>query len=100
MSIQTDSLQAIGDPTRRAILKLLRGGSMTAGDVAAKFELSKPTLSHHFKTLEAAGLVRSQRNGNHIVYTLQANVIEDMAADLLELVADFKKATHRKKERS
>src|SRR6185437_15269866 len=77
--------QALADPTRRAILKLLRGGSRTAGEIAEAFELSKPTLSHHFRVLQEAGLVRSERRGTFIVYTLQSNVIEDLAAELYEL---------------
>ncbi len=77
--------QALADPTRRAILKLLRRGSRTAGEIADEFHLSKPTLSHHFKVLEAAGLVRSERRGTFIVYTLQSSVLEDLAAELLEL---------------
>ncbi len=77
--------EALSDPTRRAILKKLRGGSRTAGELADEFHLSKPTLSHHFKVLRAAGLVRSERRGTNIVYTLQANVIEELAAELLDL---------------
>src|SRR5277367_5458690 len=77
--------QALADPTRRAILQLLRGGSRTAGEIAEAFELSKPTISHHFRVLETAGLVRSERRGTFVVYTLQSNVLEDLAAELLEL---------------
>ncbi|HSQ66440.1 MAG TPA: autorepressor SdpR family transcription factor [Polyangiaceae bacterium] len=79
--------EALGDPTRRAILKKLRAGSLTAGEIADEFHLSKPTLSHHFKVLRAAGLVRSERRGTSIVYTLQANVIEELAAELMDLAA-------------
>lgn len=78
---------ALADPTRRGILKLLRGGSRTAGDVAGAFELSKPTISHHLRLLEEAGLVRSERRGTSIVYTLQANALEELAAELLDLAA-------------
>ena len=81
--------QALSDPTRRAVLKLLRSGSRTAGEIAAEFHLTKPTLSHHFRVLEAAGLVRSERRGTSVVYTLQSNVLEDLAAELLELTAGF-----------
>ncbi len=77
---------ALSDPTRRAILKRLRGGSRTAGELAAEFDLSKPTLSHHFRTLKEAGLVRAERRGTSVVYTLQANVLEELAAELLDLV--------------
>lgn len=77
---------ALADPTRRKILRLLRSGSLTAGEIAERFHLSKPTLSHHFRVLRAAGLVRSERRGTSIVYTLQSNALEDLAAELLELV--------------
>jgi ArsR family transcriptional regulator, arsenate/arsenite/antimonite-responsive transcriptional repressor len=78
---------ALADPTRRAILKLLRSGSRTAGEIADAFDLTKPTLSHHFRILRGAGLVRAERRGTSVVYTLQSNVIEDVAAELLELVS-------------
>jgi DNA-binding transcriptional ArsR family regulator len=82
--------QALADPTRRAILKQLREGSRTAGEIADAFHLTKPTLSHHFKVLEAAGLVRSERRGTFVVYTLQSNVLEDLAAEVLELSAGLR----------
>ncbi len=82
--------QALADPTRRAILALLRSGSRNAGEIAEEFHLSKPTLSHHFKVLEAAGLVRSERRGTFVVYTLQSSVIEDLAAELLELTTGLR----------
>lgn len=78
---------ALADPTRRQILKLLRKGSMTAGELAETFQLSKPTLSHHFRILRAAGLVRTERRGTTIVYTLQANALEELAAEILELAS-------------
>lgn len=79
--------EALADATRRAILKRLRGGSLTAGEIAEEFHLSKPTLSHHFRVLKAAGLVRSERRGTNIVYTLQTNVVEELAAELLDLAS-------------
>ena len=78
---------ALADPTRRKIVRMLRGGSLTAGEIAARFELSKPTLSHHFRALRAAGLVRAERQGTSIVYTLQSNILEDLATELLELAS-------------
>jgi DNA-binding transcriptional ArsR family regulator len=85
MKTKRSPFEALADPTRRAILKRLRGGSLTAGEIAETFHLTKPTLSHHFRVLEIAGLVRSERHGTRIVYTLQANVLEELAAELLEL---------------
>lgn len=85
MSTKTSPFAALADPTRRAVLKLLRTGSKTAGEIAETFHLTKPTLSHHFRVLRSAGLVRAERRGTTIVYTLQSNVLEDVATELLEL---------------
>lgn len=76
---------ALGDPTRRAIIRLLRDGSKGAGELAETFELSKPTLSHHFAVLRTAGLVRAERIGTRVVYTLQSNAAQDLAAAVFEL---------------
>ena len=81
----TSLFAALGDPTRRAIIRMLRSGSMGAGDLASAFELSKPTLSHHFAVLRAAGLLRAERQGTRIVYTLQTNAVEDLTAAVLDL---------------
>ena len=95
MAGDPNAFQALADPTRRAILKLLSKGSLTAGEIAAHFPLAKPTLSHHFKVLEGAGLVRFERRGTSIVYTLQSNVLEDLAAALLELTSSLGTARKR-----
>lgn len=76
---------AIADPTRRALLRALRDGSRTAGDLASPFHLSKPTLSHHLKVLRQAGLVRAEKRGTQVFYTLSANVLEELAAELLDI---------------
>jgi DNA-binding transcriptional ArsR family regulator len=91
--------EALADPTRRAILKRLRRGSLSAGEIADAFHLTKPTLSHHFRVLKAAGLVRSERYGTRIVYTLQANALEELAAEILDLTQGagaFAARKHRK----
>lgn len=82
---RASAFEALADGTRRAILRRLRGGSLTAGEIADSFELTKPTLSHHFRVLKEAGLVRAERQGTKIVYALQTNVLEDLATELLEL---------------
>jgi ArsR family transcriptional regulator, arsenate/arsenite/antimonite-responsive transcriptional repressor len=78
---------ALSDPTRRAVLRMLRQGSRAAGDIADAFELSKPTMSHHLRVLKGAGLVRAERQGTSIVYTLQSNVVEDAVAELMGMMA-------------
>ena len=77
--------KALADPHRRSILKLLKGGSRTAGDLAKAFPISKPSLSHHFNVLKAADLIRAERRGQQIVYSLNTSVFEDVAGLLLEL---------------
>lgn len=85
MMAKSSPFAALADPTRRAVLKMLRAGSKTAGEVADAFHLTNPTMSHHLRVLRSAGLVRAERRGTSIVYTLQSNVLEDIAAELLEL---------------
>lgn len=72
--------KAIADPTRREILHLLRKEEMTAGDLADRFDMTKPTVSHHFSVLKAAGLVTSRREGQTIWYALNTTVLEDVLA--------------------
>ncbi len=88
--------KAISDPTRRKVLKLLQGGSKTAGELAEAFEITKGSLSHHFNVLKAADLVRCERRGQQLVYSLNTTVFEDVAAQLLELFrVDKRKSEHR-----
>lgn len=84
---QQSIFKALADPTRRAILKTLRKGSLTAGDLAEQFPITRASLSHHFAILKAADLVRTERRGQHIVYSLNATVMEEMMALLMDLFA-------------
>jgi ArsR family transcriptional regulator len=77
--------KSLGDPSRRKILKLLQRGSKTAGQLAEAFDITKGSLSHHFNVLKAADLVRCERRGQQIVYSLNTTVFEDVAALLLDL---------------
>ena len=77
--------KAISDPNRREILKLLKRRSMTAGELADAFVITKGSLSHHFNILKAADLVRCERRGQQIVYSLNTTVFEDATAMLLDL---------------
>ncbi len=75
--------KALSDPTRRRILELLRRGDLSAGDLAAHFDLSKPTLSKHFTVLKDADLIQGRRDGTTIYYTLNLSVLEEALMDLL-----------------
>ena len=77
--------KAISDPNRREILKLLKRRSMTAGELADAFTITKGSLSHHFNILKAADLVRFERRGQQIVYSLNITVFEDAVSMLLDL---------------
>jgi DNA-binding transcriptional ArsR family regulator len=74
--------KALSDPTRREILRLLAGGERTAGELAASFEMTKPSMSHHFAVLKEADLIRSRRDGQQICYSLNTTVLEDVLTRL------------------
>lgn len=69
--------KALGDPTRRRILQLLRERELSAGEIAEHFTLAKPTLSGHFAVLREADLVATERSGTTITYRLNASVLEE-----------------------
>jgi DNA-binding transcriptional ArsR family regulator len=70
--------EALAHPTRREILELLKRRSMTAGEIADRFDVSKPTLSGHFAKLRDAGLIHADRNGTSITYSLNLSVLEEV----------------------
>jgi ArsR family transcriptional regulator, arsenate/arsenite/antimonite-responsive transcriptional repressor len=84
MSIAS-AYRALGDPTRREILRLLREGEMSAGELAGHFEISWPSVSRHLKVLEGARLVSSERRGGNIIYALQTSVLEDIVTELADM---------------
>ncbi len=83
-----DTFRALADPTRRQILDLLRRGEMTAGALAERFDMTKPSMSHHFAVLKEADLVTSRRDGQQIWYALNTTVVEDVLAWAVQLAAD------------
>ncbi|MGH7460375.1 MAG: autorepressor SdpR family transcription factor [Longimicrobiales bacterium] len=80
----SDVFRALADPSRREILRLLREGPKTSGEVAAHFSSAWPTISRHLAVLRDAGLILSERNGQQIVYELNTTVFEDVVSQLLE----------------
>jgi DNA-binding transcriptional ArsR family regulator len=81
-----EAFKALADPTRREILSLLRKhGELSAGQLAEHFDMTKPSMSHHFNVLKNAGLVRSRRNGQSIYYSLNTTVAEDLFGWLLDV---------------
>jgi DNA-binding transcriptional ArsR family regulator len=81
-----DAFKALADPTRREILRLLRRGEMTAGELAGRFDMSKPSMSHHFAVLKQADLITARRDGQQIYYALNTTVAEDLLAIIWDLL--------------
>lgn len=77
MALST-TIKALSDPTRRRILEMLGKGQMTAGDIAAQFELTQATVSHHLSVLRKADLVCEERKGTSIRYEINTSVFEDV----------------------
>jgi DNA-binding transcriptional ArsR family regulator len=77
--------KALADPTRREVLRLLRSGEMTAGELSQHFDMTKPSMSHHFSVLKQADLIGSRREGQQIYYFLNTTVVEDVLAVIWDL---------------
>ncbi|ADB38321.1 autorepressor SdpR family transcription factor [Spirosoma linguale] len=75
--------KALNDPTRRQILDLLRGGDMNAGEIAERFDMTKPSISHHLDLLRQSGLVEATKQGQFINYTLNTTVLDELLAWLM-----------------
>ncbi len=70
--------KALGDPTRRQIIELLRKRDMNAGEIADYFSISKPSISHHLDLLRQANVVISIKEGQFITYSLNTTVFDEM----------------------
>ena len=86
MAGRDEAFKAIADSTRREILALLRGGEMTAGSLAERFDMSKPSMSHHFTVLKRADLITSRREGQQIWYGLNTTVVQDLMVWVMDLM--------------
>lgn len=86
---------ALADPTRRKILHLLNGGEMTAGEISKHFEISAPSMSHHFSALKQADLVFVRREGQQLYYSLNTTVFQDLMTVLMDI---FTQSSHGDKK--
>ena len=84
------AFKALSDSTRREILSLLRHGEKTAGELAQHFDMTKPSMSHHFAVLKDADLITSRREGQQIWYALNTTVVQDVLAWAMDLIGDGK----------
>ena len=78
--------KALSDPTRREILRMLREGDMSAGEISDRFSVAKSTISGHLNVLRQADLIVSERHGTTIVYSLNVAVYEEMVATIMGLL--------------
>lgn len=84
-----EALRAVADPTRRAILRLVRDGELPAGQIAEQFpEMSRPAVSQHLRVLTDAGLVEVRPDGNRRLYRWRPEGLQDAAAFIEDLWAD------------
>ena len=93
--------RALADPTRRQILQELKAGELPAGEIAARFTISGPSISRHLSILKSADLVSERREGNRILYSLEAEQIAATIGDFLSTVCPTQVMYRRraKKER-
>lgn len=78
MKVRRDIFQAIADPTRRAILTLIATQAMTAGAIAANFDVARPTISKHIQILNECELIHSEQQGREIFYQLKVEKMKQV----------------------
>ena len=77
--------KALNDETRRQIVELLKEKDMNAGEIAERFNISKPSISHHLDILKRADLISSEKKGQFVEYSLNTTILEDLIKWLFTL---------------
>lgn len=72
------ALQALADPTRRAVLERLRDGPTPVGELAAGLPVTRPAVSQHLKVLKDAGLVRERKSGTRRIYSVEVEGLAEL----------------------
>jgi len=93
------ALKAIAEPHRRQILRLVRDGELSAGEIASHFEVTRPAVSQHLTVLKEAGLVRERRNGTRRLYRARPEGLVDLREYLEEFWEPRLEALKREAER-
>ena len=88
-----ETFRALGDPARREILTMLRGGKLSAGEISSHFEMTGATVSYHLSQLKKAGLITEEREKNYIYYQLNTSVFEE----LMLWLSDFREVNNEGK---
>ena len=77
--------KALNDETRRQIIELLKEQDMYAGEIADRFNMSKPSISHHLDILKRADLITGEKKGQFLKYSLNTSILEDLLNWILTL---------------
>lgn len=96
---QTGVFRALADPTRRQILTDLRAGELAAGEIAARFSISGPSISRHLSVLKGAGLVVERREANRIYYSLVADRLALSVGNFLSTVCPQQVVIRRNRQK-
>src|SRR5580658_8721888 len=97
---QTGVFRALADPTRRQILTDLRSGELAAGEIAARFPISGPSISRHLGVLKGAGLVAERREANRIYYSLVEDRLAVSVGNFLSTVCPEQIVMRQKRRRA
>ena len=84
----SETFKALSDPTRREILRMLKSGPMSAGEIAAHFSITGASISHHLSVMRDAGLLLDDRVGKYIYYELNLTVVDELLAWAADLKGD------------
>lgn len=88
MALPSLTFKALADPTRRRMLERLRDGDLNAGQLAEGLPMTKASVSHHLALLKQAGLIRVRRQGQNLVYTLDATVFQEALQWMMGFLKD------------
>ena len=91
--------KALNDPTRREIMLLLKEKDLTAGKIANRFDISKPSISHHLDLLKQAELIQSRKKGQYVHYSLATNTLKDVFSWFVQFKPDEAKHLQKPKIR-
>ncbi len=97
---QTGVFRALADPTRRQILQDLQQGELAAGEIAARFPISGPSISRHLGVLKNAGLVEERREANHIYYSLVEERLANCVGSFLSVVCPEQVVLRRRRQKA
>ena len=86
-----DFFQALANPYRREIIKLLKWKNLSAGEIAEKFDISQPSISRHLDILKRAEIITAERKANQIIYSLNLSFVQEMYIEISDLFKSKRK---------